>query len=120
MALLGKGRWLVRRCTEQRHAEMELLRHPEFRRNLGGVKEIRIVRARRSPDGNIETTCARPCRHCSLSLRHYAKICKKKTGFEPRIRYSMGRAGLSDACSARTLPEGSALSSGHRRRYNNM
>ena len=118
MARLGKGQWLVLRSTEQLHAEMNLLRNKTFRKKIGRVKEIRIVRARITRNGAIEISLARPCRHCSLSLRHYAKKCKRVCGRTPRLRYSKENGQMSDPESMIHLPEGSVLSSGNRRIYN--
>lgn len=116
MARLGKD-WIVKRSTEQLHAEMNLLRNKTFRKNILRVKEIRVVRARLK-DGVVETSCARPCRHCAFALRHYAKICRRVCGRCPSLRFSTDDGTLSESMSMVVLPEGALLSSGQRRRLN--
>ena len=117
-ARLGKkNRWLIVRSTEQLHAEMNLLRNKTFRENLGRVKEIHVVRARFTRHGALQVSCARPCRHCSLSLRHYAKRSERVCGRVPSLRYTKDDGRLSEPVCMKTLPEGSVLSSGNRRKY---
>lgn len=111
--------WLIERSSEQHHAEVNLLRSLRFRR-LKRVSSILVVRARRHPEhGHLELSCARPCRHCSIVLHHYAKVHCEHTGIPLRVRFSTGliEHPISEPYMTEHLREGSVVSSGYRRRY---